>query len=109
MAKLTYGRYRDSDSLRKKGRKKKVNAVRNVMRISDKLVDYIEDHKKPNERPSDTLERLIFDFKVSYGDLRKKFDALLVERQQGSNRKPVLLLTNQKELNEPLQVEVRSQ
>ena len=78
---MHYNKYRDSDSRGPKGRKRRADALRIPMRISDQLKDMLDVEKEPKERYNDTIVRLLRNRTAKIAELQKKVDALLQEQR----------------------------
>jgi hypothetical protein len=77
---MLYNKYRDSDSRAPKGRKRRADALRIPMRISDQLKDMLDAEKEPRERYNDTIIRLLVKRTARIAELQKKVDGLLLEQ-----------------------------
>ena len=79
---ITYNKYRDSDSRGTKGRRPTPTRTLTVpMKISNELRELLDLEKMPNERYNDTILRLLRERTQKIAEYRKKAEALEQELQ----------------------------
>jgi hypothetical protein len=73
-----YGKYRDSDSFRRKGRRPTPDRTLTVsLIISQELKDLLDSEKLPTERYNDTILRMLRERTEKIAELRRQVDVLI--------------------------------